>query len=71
MADTALLPVVVGIDLVRVSETQRSLHDFGERFLKRVSTEAELADCSAGRAKRTERLLWATRATTRPRQWLR
>lgn len=35
----------VGIDLVRLSETRRSLDCFGERFLRRIFTERELHDC--------------------------
>lgn len=55
--EAAEFPVLVGVDLVRVSETQRSLDHFGERFLRRVFTEAELADCNQSRAgARVERL---------------
>lgn len=35
----------VGIDLVRVSETRRSIDLFGDRFLRRVFTAGELRDC--------------------------
>lgn len=33
--------VVVGIDLIEIPRIQRSLDDFGERFLRRVYTERE------------------------------
>ena len=33
--------VVVGIDLIEIPRIQRSLDDFGERFLNRVYTEGE------------------------------
>jgi holo-[acyl-carrier protein] synthase len=33
--------VVVGIDLIEIARIQRTLDDFGERFLKRVFTERE------------------------------
>lgn len=33
--------VVVGIDLIEIPRIQRSLDDFGERFLNRVYTERE------------------------------
>ena len=33
--------VVVGIDLIEIPRIQRSLDDFGERFLRRVYTEQE------------------------------
>ncbi len=35
----------VGVDLVRVSETRRSIDLFGDRFLRRVFTTGELQDC--------------------------
>jgi holo-[acyl-carrier protein] synthase len=41
--------VSVGVDLASVAEVRQSLHDFGERFLHRVFTPAELADCSVSR----------------------
>lgn len=41
--------VSVGIDLTSVDDVRQSLHDFGERFLQRVFTSAELADCSISR----------------------
>jgi holo-[acyl-carrier protein] synthase len=33
--------IVVGIDLIEIPRIQRSLDDFGERFLRRVYTERE------------------------------
>lgn len=33
--------VVVGVDLIEIPRIQRSLDDFGERFLRRVYTERE------------------------------
>ena len=33
--------IVVGIDLIEIPRIQRSLDDFGERFLRRVYTEQE------------------------------
>lgn len=33
--------VVVGVDLIEISRIQRSLDDFGERFLRRIYTERE------------------------------
>ena len=35
----------VGIDLVRVSRVEESLAQFGERFLRRVFTDGEIAYC--------------------------
>ena len=34
-------PVAVGIDVIEIARIQRSLTDFGERFLRRVYTERE------------------------------
>jgi holo-[acyl-carrier protein] synthase len=34
-------PVAVGIDVIEIPRIQRSLDDFGERFLRRVYTERE------------------------------
>ncbi len=39
--------VAVGIDLASVSQVRRSLRDFGDRYLHRVYTPTEIADCSA------------------------
>ena len=39
--------VAVGIDLASVSQVRRSLRDFGDRYLHRVYTPTEIADCCA------------------------
>jgi holo-[acyl-carrier protein] synthase len=46
----------VGIDLVRISETRRSLDCFGDRFLNRIYTETELAVCRETPLRLCERL---------------
>ncbi len=46
----------VGIDLVRVSRIQESLEKFGERFLKKVFTDDEIAYATAAPAHTAERL---------------
>ena len=46
----------VGIDLVQISRIAESLAAFGERFLRRVFTEAEVAYASAAPARTAERL---------------
>jgi holo-[acyl-carrier protein] synthase len=46
----------VGIDLVRVSRIQQSLDRFGEHFLRRIFTEAEIAYATSAPAQMTERL---------------
>lgn len=38
--------VAVGIDLTSVSQVRHSMDDFGDRFLHRVFTPTEIADCS-------------------------
>lgn len=43
MSGTA--PLAVGCDVVSLAEIQSSLDAFGERFLRRVFTPQELADC--------------------------
>jgi len=37
----------IGVDMVEVERIQHSLERFGERFLKRVFTEAEIAYCQS------------------------
>jgi holo-[acyl-carrier protein] synthase len=37
----------IGVDLVEVERIQRSLDRFGERFMKRVFTEGEIAYCQS------------------------
>ncbi len=46
----------VGIDLVQVSRVAESLERFGDRFLRRVFTEREVAYASADPAQTAERL---------------
>src|SRR5438445_5736332 len=46
----------VGIDLVRVSRVAASLERFGERFLRRVFTPAEIAYATASPSLTAERL---------------
>jgi len=46
----------VGIDIVQVSRIDDSLHQFGERFARRLFTEDELADAGTTPAQRAERL---------------
>ncbi|MDB4969835.1 MAG: acpS [Myxococcales bacterium] len=46
----------VGIDLVQVSRVAASLEQFGERFLRRVFTDAEVAYANAAPALTVERL---------------
>jgi holo-[acyl-carrier protein] synthase len=46
----------VGIDLVRVSRVAASLEQFGERFLRRVFTDAEVAYATASPGLTAERL---------------
>jgi holo-[acyl-carrier protein] synthase len=48
--------MTVGIDLVRVSRVAESLAQFGERFLKRVFTDGEIAYATASPAMAAERL---------------
>lgn len=48
------MAVVVGCDIVALHEIEESLDAFGDRFLRRVYTPAEVADCEG--AQRIERL---------------
>lgn len=48
--------VAVGIDLVRISDIDASLGDFGERFLQRLFTMDEIAYAQSSIACRSERL---------------
>ena len=43
------LPLSVGVDLVEISRIRRALERWGDRFLQRVYTPAEIAHCR-GRA---------------------
>jgi holo-[acyl-carrier protein] synthase len=47
--------VRVGIDLVRVSRVEESLARFGDRFMKRVFTEGEIAYATAAPSLAAER----------------
>jgi holo-[acyl-carrier protein] synthase len=66
----------VGIDLVRVSDAQRALDCFGDRYLRRLFTPAEVADCFAERPHAAERLAARFAAkeaaikVLRPADWL-
>ena len=53
---TAGAPLRVGIDLVRVSRIAESLEIFGDRFLRRVFTEREIAYARAAPSQTAERL---------------
>ena len=46
----------VGIDLVQVSRIAESLERFGERFMRRIFTDAEIAYATAAPALTAERL---------------
>ncbi len=46
----------VGIDLVQISRIARSLEIFGERFLRRIFTDGEIAYAQAAPACTAERL---------------
>jgi holo-[acyl-carrier protein] synthase len=48
-------PFRVGIDLVQVSRIEESIARFGDRFLRRLFTPGEIADCQAAPALATER----------------
>lgn len=37
----------IGVDIVETARIRSSIEEFGERFLKRVFTEAEIAHCSS------------------------
>jgi holo-[acyl-carrier protein] synthase len=39
--------VLVGTDLALISQTEASVAEFGDRYLQRIFTPAELADCEA------------------------
>lgn len=50
------MSLAVGIDLVRVSRIAESLEHFGERFLRRIFTEREVAYARSAPALQNERL---------------
>jgi holo-[acyl-carrier protein] synthase len=43
--DAGTSPLVVGTDIVEVRDVRRALSDFGERYLNRVFTSAEITYC--------------------------
>lgn len=49
IAQSTNLPVSVGVDIVEIERIERAIQRWGERFLERVYTPAELALCR-GRA---------------------
>src|SRR5690349_14669461 len=64
--------LAVGIDLVRVSRVAESLDRFGERFLRKVFTEGEIAYAAAAPALMAERLaarFAAKEATVKALDW--
>ena len=48
--------VRVGVDLCATADVELAVGRFGDRYLRRVYTEAELAYCNAGGTRRFERL---------------
>ena len=50
------MPIRVGIDLTSVTGVQESIGTHGDRYLKRVYTDAELAECRTGAGIDAERL---------------
>jgi holo-[acyl-carrier protein] synthase len=48
--DDGAVPLRVGIDLVRVSTVADAVAEHGERYLRRVYTDGELADCGGAGA---------------------
>jgi len=46
----------LGLDLVSVAEVRRSLDEHGERYLSRVFTEEEVAECGGAENPSAERL---------------
>jgi holo-[acyl-carrier protein] synthase len=50
------MPIRVGIDLTSVTGVRESIGAHGERYLKRVYTDAELAECRTGDGVDAERL---------------
>ncbi len=73
------LPFHVGIDLVQVSRIAESMETFGERFLRRIFTEDEIAYATAEPTRSAERLaarfaakeatIKALRLTEHPVNW--
>jgi holo-[acyl-carrier protein] synthase len=51
-----LMSMRVGIDLVSVEKVRESIRDHGDRYLRRIYTEAELHDCVGVEGPAPERL---------------
>jgi len=49
----------VGVDIVELARIERAVHRYGDRFLRRVYTEAELAYCRRNVARLAAR--WAAK----------
>lgn len=47
--------VLVGVDLVSVARMRESMEKFGEKFLRRVFTDAEIAYCTSSNENAAER----------------
>jgi holo-[acyl-carrier protein] synthase len=66
----------VGVDLARIDDTARSLERFGARYVERLFTAREAADCLAAPAQAAARLAArfaakeATIKVLRPTHWL-
>ena len=56
MTSSSTLTPVVGVDLVRVQDVADSVERFGARYLDRLFTPAEQADCAGEPGVRAERL---------------
>lgn len=56
------MPTSVGIDLTSVDDVRDSIETFGDRYLQRLYTDAELQDC-AGDARRLAARFAAKEAT--------
>jgi holo-[acyl-carrier protein] synthase len=50
------MSIRVGIDLVSVEQVRESIRDHGDRYLRRIYTEAELHDCRGDEGPVPERL---------------
>jgi holo-[acyl-carrier protein] synthase len=55
-ADSDLMPSRVGIDLIAVESVEESIRTHDERYLNRVYTQRELADCRTSAGIDAERL---------------
>ena len=59
------MPLRVGIDLVKASTVAEALAEHGERYLRRVYTDAEVAQCGDPTARPTR---CASRPASPPRR---